>query len=180
MLFQGHGYRLVKQKYQTKPISGEGAFHFSGRYHLGLDFFDSTLCFKAVYLSDSEETASLEINRKNSQIDRADYVLFSVEVFLSQGIIDLTNPEIQAALGTNMAQLMANWLVTNSLGKIAPTQEIALEAYRLGNIEGLKVPSVANPQGYNLVVFPDRLAQGSYLRAYDENDNLVQEITFSQ
>jgi RES domain-containing protein len=173
-------YRLVKLKYQDDPISGEGAIRFSGRYHLGQDFFDSTLCFKAVYLSDSEETASLEINRKSSQIDKADYVFFSVEVFLTQGFIDLTNPENQAALGTNLVELSTSWLVTNSMGTIAPTQKIALAAYRLGNIEGLKVPSVANPQGYNLVMFPDCLASGSYLRAFDYSGNLVQERPISQ
>ena len=147
MSFWEYSYRLVKRKYQNNPISGEGALRYSGRYNLGQDFFDATLCFKTVYLSDSEETARPEITRKNSQIDLSGYVLFSVEVFLTQGIIDLTDPQIQTDLGTNLGELTANWLVSNSLGKTAPSQKIALAAYQLGKSEGLKVPSVPNPQG---------------------------------
>jgi RES domain-containing protein len=130
-----------------------------------------------LYLADTPLTALQEINLIKLtdaallSAKSSPRILLSVEVTL-QAVLDVTNPNVQEALGTNLQELTGAWIAMNASGHIAPTQRLGQAAYDHGGIEALHVPSAQDPRAANLAVFPDRLKTGSRIRVYDE-DGLI-------
>jgi len=91
-------------------------------------------------------------------------------------ILDLTNADVQRALGLTPTGLGCDWekLQANFLlgaGAMPPTQLLALVAHDLTLIRGIKYRSVRDrKRGINVVVFPDRLdrAGGDHITVFDD------------
>ena len=95
-------------------------------------------------------------------------ILLSVEYALV-AVVDLTDPAIQAFLGTDTDELCAPWRPLNAEGLPAPTQELGAAIRARGEVEALKAPSARDRTAHNLVVFPERLESGSTIRVYDDS-----------
>jgi len=162
---QGTAYRLTSPKYMTRPLSPEGSLQRGGRYN-------KRGRFAALYLADSPATALAEVQMLKFSDNRLigikgpPKVLVSVDYTL-QAVLNLGDPGVQAALGTNLEELRAEWVLKQQQRQRIPTQDLGEAVYESGNIEALWVPSARLWGAFNLVVFPDRLRVGSSLRLYD-------------
>jgi RES domain-containing protein len=172
MNVKGIAYRLLATKYIHDPISGIITQKFDGRYH-------PREAFRAVYLSDSLQTLHSEIypfagGKEEVQSFVIDSQRLFVEVeYCLKAVVSLLDPEVLNLLKIERSELVANWREKQLAGELAMTQQLGYKAYQLGFIEALKVPSVTNPEGYNLVVFLDRLQQDSYLHAHIDKQSVA-------
>jgi RES domain-containing protein len=163
----GVAYRLIPAQFAGTALSSIGSYRRGGRYN-------PKEGFEALYLADTPLTALQEINLMRItdgailSAKSAPRLLLSVEVVLS-AVLDVTTGENQDVLGTNVQELTGNWLVLNATGQTAPTQDLGSAAYSLATIEALRVASAQDPRASNLVVLPDRLAQRSSVRVYDDS-----------
>jgi hypothetical protein len=182
---KGIAYRLVLEKYRNKPISGNASLKYGFRYSPPppdlIRNVSDVHSFKAEYLSDSEQTTRDEVRQ-----DSRPRILFKVE-FSFSSLLDLTNTDVVQDLTSELnptfddgkfqpRNLYDDWQKINSeTGDLAPTQYLGYLLYQASEIEALRVPSVRNKEGYNIVVFIDRLQIGSYLIARNGN-TIVQKI----
>lgn len=163
----GVAYRLIPAQYAGTALSSIGSFRRGGRYN-------PRGAFEALYLADTPLTALQEINLVRVtdaailSAKSAPRLLLSVEVALS-GVLDITDAEVQDALGTNLQELTGSWLALNARGQLAPTQALGAAADEHGAVEALRVPSAQDPRAANLVVFPGRLRPSSRVRVYDDS-----------
>lgn len=81
---------------------------------------------------------------------------FSVRVNCD-GVLDLMQPEIQSALGTNLQELTGEWKLLNELNLDAPTQILGQAAFESGVVKAIRYPSKIEPHRANLVIFKDRI-----------------------
>lgn len=101
-----------------------------------------------------------------------------------ESILDLTDPQIQAELGTSFSELTGQWRVPQARylrgeSPLPPTQLLGQAAYGTGSILGMKYDSAKNSgEGFNLVVFSDRLKAGrsSFLEVFDPHDLIRQRL----
>lgn len=171
---QGEVCRVIHIRYANTALSSIGSLRKGGRYNLAQRF-------SALYLTASPVTALLEVEaivKAGTQfISLAKPPLIVLSIYYQlNSILDLTNLDNQIALGTNLQELTGNWLLMNAQGQIAPTQILGETAYNLQNIEALKVPSARDPNTYNLVIFPDRLTNNSFLRVYDDSGTINAQL----
>lgn len=111
--------------------------------------------------------------------------IISVEVSL-QGVADLTKMAEQRRLKTNVQELTGDWRyyhtrtlscpVPEPRGTNAPTQDLGEALFGTPYIEGFRAVSAKVPNQKNLIVFPQKLRKGSYLRYRDSDGNVVDEI----
>lgn len=105
------------------------------------------------------------------------WTVFAVDGFLER-VLDLTEPVIQASLGTSVAELTGDWRFSQALygrgeGPMPPTQLLGRLAQESGRIGAMKYHSAKNTgRGFGFVVFPDRLSSrgSSFLEVYDPHD----------
>jgi hypothetical protein len=71
--------------------------------------------------------------------------------------------------GVTVGALTEPWRGRLRRGEIPLTHELGRVCFERGDIEALLVPSAKNPEVRNLAVFPDRLAEGSSLRVFDDS-----------
>src|SRR5438270_1647975 len=165
--FEGVAFRLILARYAATALSSIGSLRTGGRYN-------RRGRFEALYLASSPVTALREVE---ALVETADglrdvkgppRILLSVEHRL-QSVADLTDPMVQAAVGTTLDELCAPWRPLNPAGQVAPTQLLGEVIRDDGSIEALRVPSARVPSTENLVIFPDRLCAGSSLRVFDDS-----------
>lgn len=163
----GVAYRLIPAQFAGTALSSIGSLKRGGRYN-------PRETFEALYLADTPLTALQEINlikvtdEAILSAKSSPRLLLSVEVTLSS-VVDLTTQRTQDILNTNLQELTGSWLAMSAVGHLAPTQALGVTVYGLEAIEALKVPSAQDPKATNLVIFPDRLRQGSQVRVYDDS-----------
>ena len=78
----------------------------------------------------------------------------------------------EAALQTlslTVGVLTEPWREQLRQGEVPLTHELGHACFERGDVEALLVPSAKNPQTRNLGVFPDRLAEESSLRVFDDS-----------
>jgi hypothetical protein len=146
--------------------------------------------FGGIYLAPDPLTALKEVeailSRKGlppSTILTPPWTVFAVQGVLEK-ILDLTDRRLQARLGTSFSELTGDWRIQQSRhlrgdGPLPPTQLLGRVAYETGGILGMKFDSAKNPgEGFNVVVFPDRLAisRASFLEVYDPHDLIRQRL----
>jgi RES domain-containing protein len=79
-------------------------------------------------------------------------------------LLDLTNKAIRRRIGFRVDELVQeDWSGIQDAGLESWTQAIG-RGCRVAGFEGLIVPSASTQSGKNLVVFPDKLLSGSYIR----------------
>ena len=94
-------------------------------------------------------------------------------------VLDLTDPDLCAKLGTSCDELVStrpSRFILNSQSKTTPTQDLAAACYLSERVSALKVPSAAHSGGFCLNIFPDRLFLGERVAIRDEHHRLRDEI----
>ncbi|MDP2361200.1 MAG: RES family NAD+ phosphorylase [bacterium] len=160
MAFDGVGFRSVGMKYATEGdlLSGHGASCYGGRWN--------PPGMRAVYVSLSPVTAVKEayqlfLRNGISAAQIRPRVLAGLHLRV-QRLLDLTDTSVRRRVGFRLRDLLEEWAAIQHQGGEAGTQSVGRCAFELG-FEGLLAPSVQDPHGSNLVVFPERLLPGSEL-----------------
>jgi RES domain-containing protein len=154
-------------------LEGLGARMYGGR-------FTPRDRFETLYLAMSPETARIEaesiaIGFGVGGASARPYVHFTINGLLAE-VLDLTEPSIQAAIGTDAAELAAPWRMLQARGKEAPSQRLGRAVYRFGRIDALLYRSTKDPvSGRCLAVFPDRVTHPSWLEIVDDTGRLKSE-----
>ncbi|WP_299425714.1 RES family NAD+ phosphorylase [uncultured Meiothermus sp.] len=150
---QGTAYRLTSVQYMTSPLATTGALKTGGRYNKKGQF-------AALYLADTPATALAEeqmlklTDHRLIGVKGPPKVLVSIDYHL-QTVLDLNDLRVQAALGTDLEELRAEWVLKQQRGQHIPTQDLGEAVYELGSVEALWVPSARLAGASSLVVFPD-------------------------
>jgi RES domain-containing protein len=139
--------------------------------------------FETVYLGEDPITALAEVEGVFRGYGGSPFtgrtppvVHVAVEAILLS-VLDLTEPSVQAAIGTTYQELTGQWRATQSGGAEAPTQTLGRVCYESGRIDGLRYFSSKNPpDGKCLAVFPERLGGPAYLEVFDPFGNLAQRL----
>lgn len=139
-------------------LSGVGAIKTAGRWN-------PPGMFRAVYMSDSPETALAESLARQRYYhllphDALPLTLVAVRISL-HSIVSLRDKRVRRKLGLTVPEMIAeDWREMNTRGDEAITQTFGRAAFALG-YEGLILPSAARRNGSNLLWFPDRLDKES-------------------
>ncbi len=142
------------------PLSGEGSLHHDGRYHRAGDG-------RIAYLAGSLRTVLFERGLyyldEHGDANNADFpptTVLSVRARIDR-VLDLRLLVVQDMLSTNIVELTRPWVGAEAA---TDTQRLGRAAYDDGQLHGLVAPSALDPEGWNLVVFIDRLGVGEALR----------------
>lgn len=112
------------------------------------------------------------------------YIVLNVQVSLSR-IADLTDGAAQASLKTSAQELTGDWRGYQQRGRsttvqqpsgIAPTQGLGAAFHSIPGLEGFRTLSARIPYHEVLVVFPQKLQPGSYVRFSDAATGLTLSI----
>lgn len=140
--------------------------------------------FESLYLAENPMVALFEVEAlygdpsvPGSVIPhpRKAYITLNVQVALSH-IADLTDGAAQVSLETSAQELTGDWRGYQQRGQnttvqqpsgIAPTQELGATLYSVPRLEGFRTLSARIPYHEILVVFPQKLRPGSYVRFSD-------------
>ena len=159
---------------QGTPLSAIGSRLRGGRYNRKGDF-------EAFYIADTQETALYE----TEAIFKAAGVVVGVRqpprVMLSldyelRHVVDLREPNVLKSLDLTINDLKQPWKLAQADNRPVLTQRIG-SAARAVDIEGLLVPSARVDSGTNLVIFPDRLREGSTVELYVGNEPTIPRYT---
>ena len=169
----GVWYRGVPpHRYPSDILQTAYTIHHSSRFfHHRSDPVHQTL-----YLARSPEIALRELEALygpsgGTLSNLRAVTLFNMEVQL-QRLVDLTDPDVQAALQTTVQELTGDWRVYSVLAALAslplaaataPTQQLGTALFTSG-VEGLLTPSAKVPTATSLVVFPENLRFSSFIR----------------
>lgn len=182
---QGVAFRSVSEKVFNNAKSPLDYLLGGGRYNVPREYKQQWSAgletFGLIYLADQPETASREVGEIVEtrvgliRVPGPRRIELSVKYELN-AVLDLTNIDIQNALGTNLQELTGQWRTMNDQEQIAPTQVCGSAVRSLGSIEAAIVPCAPRPYFYNLVVFPDSLSINSFLEIYDNSDNFLARL----
>jgi RES domain-containing protein len=161
--WQGTVFRSVRPKYWASEdfLSGEASKRHGGRWN-------APSSFRVVYLSLSLDTALEEVKgwsryyglQPEAALPR---VFAAIEADLSE-TLDLMDGAIRQRLQVSLERMTReDWRAANERGREALTQAIGRAAFE-AEFEGLVVPSAQDPEGGNLLVFPDKLLDRSKLQ----------------
>jgi RES domain-containing protein len=155
----GLGVRVIGHKYRHDSLGTTGALKFGGRYNIpeGLPG-----AFGALYVAGDIETAEIEAG-STAASDRWQKSYFLAMYKLS--IADLRQSGHLSKVGITSIEMSCNWKLMNVQETVAPTQELALALHAHTTAQGLIYPSNQNPSGYNLVIFPEKIEPGYYLKS---------------
>lgn len=121
-----------------------------------------------VYASLTPETAMAESLAHNRHYgvpveDAKPRTFVGIEVKLNK-VLDLRDGKVRQRLRVSKTQILTvDWRKEAKAGREPITQRLGKAAHA-SDWEGLIVPSVADPGGYNLLIFPDRLALDSEVK----------------
>lgn len=145
----GRFWRMLAPRWAHRPLSGEGAARHGGRFN--------ERGRPALYMSEAFVTAIAEYEQ-DLGIRPGTLCAYDVDV---GAVADLCDPAAREALGVAAAVLACPWKQILLVEKARPpTWDLAERLARQG-FAGLRVPSVRDPQGVNLVLWswndaPDR------------------------
>lgn len=154
-------YRSSTPKYANEAdlLTGEGSSRNGGRWN--------PVGIAVVYSSLTPETAMAETLAHNRYYgvplqDAMPRTFVAIAVDL-QAILDLRDGIVRQRLQVSLDRILTvDWRNEVRAGREPITQAIGRAASH-ANLEGLLVPSAADPKGHNLLVFPANLQSGSQL-----------------
>jgi RES domain-containing protein len=157
--FVGVVYRSSTPKYATEAdlLTGEGSRRFGGRWN--------PVGIAMVYASFTPETAMAETLAHHRYYgipveDAMPRTFVAIAVKLKT-LLDLRRGAIRRRLQVSADAITAvDWRAEMKAGREPITQRLARAAHA-GPWEGFIVPSAADPDGHNLLIFPDKLDAGS-------------------
>jgi hypothetical protein len=140
----------------------------------------------SLYLAEDELTPLLEIAGVLRPPGSTVPLLFDPQVMMTvdgvlTDIIDLTDIATQQTLGTTYQELTGHWQIQQAShlagqGGLPPTQALGQEAFRAGNVVGLRYPSSKSPGSAALVVFTGRLVGGRHrLEVFNQPRGALQQ-----
>jgi RES domain-containing protein len=159
--FTAVGYRSSTPKYanETDLVTGEGSKLHGGRWNpIGISM---------VYLSLTPETAMAETLANNRYFgipieDAMPRTFVAVKATL-QVVLDLRDGPIRQRLQVSEQRLLTvDWRKEVRAGREPITQMIGRAAYEVG-LDGLVVPSAADPRDHNLLMFPGNMTLPSQI-----------------
>jgi len=162
-------YRVAGPRHTTAAeiVSGTGAFFAGGRWN-------APQSMNVVYLSRAPETAVHESNEHRRYYrlplwEAMPKVMVAVRVD-TEHVLDLTDPVNSASLPETMPNLMAeDWRAVMGRGDEPTAQAMGRAAFEAG-LQGLVVPSKPDPNGANLLIFPDRLGANCRLEVLNAGE----------
>lgn len=154
--FEAELFRVAGPRHTSAKeiVSGIGAFRAGGRWNpIGV--------MNVVYLSVEPETAmreSLEHFRYNRLPVSKAFPKVTVSVAVKVGkMLDLTNPDLASRLPISLSELMSeDWRALVSRGTQPGSQAVGVACFQAG-IQAVQVPSKPDPNGANILVFPETL-----------------------
>jgi RES domain-containing protein len=162
-----------------QPLWGLGSKRFGGR-------FTPKNSFETIYIAEDPVTALAEVSGvllaggSATPLLNLPCVTITVNGRLLS-VLDLSDPGIQAKLGTNSQELTGEWRYTQATGIEAPTQLLGRVCHRTRLFDAIRYPSSKNPPlGRCLAVFPDRLKSAAFLEVYDPTGHLAQRLPRGQ
>lgn len=159
-----------------QPPWGMGSTIFGAR-------FTPRRTFETIYLAEDPITAFAEVwlilqhpHAPPSTFRTPPLVHVTVDGVLAS-VLDLTEPNVQAALETTPQELTGEWRYAQAEGREAPTQTLGRVCYETRRFDSIRFFSTKNPpNGICIAVFPDRLNPPAYIEVYDPYDNLAQRL----
>jgi RES domain-containing protein len=155
----GLGLRVISYKYRHDSLGIAGSYKTGGRYNIREGFPDS---FGSLYVAGDLETAEIEAG-STSQAQRWQKSYYTAIYKLL--VADLRQADNVHEIGITESELNCEWKVINEGNNVVPTQELGLAFYKHTNAQALIYPSAKRPQGYNLVIFPDKINSDYYLKS---------------
>ena len=162
MPFSETVFRSCTPKYasQSDLLTGEGSRQNGGRWN--------PKGIAAIYASLTPETAMAETlahyRYYAMPIEDAMHRTFvAIETHLNE-VIDRRQGIVRQRIGISLNRILTvDWRKEVSAGNEPVTQRLGRAAYEI-NVEALIVPSAADPDGYNVLIFPDNLKSNSTIR----------------
>lgn len=146
------GFRSATPRYATETdlLTGEGSRKGGGRWN--------PRDLAAVYASLTAETAMAETLAQARYYGWAEQAVmprtFVAISFSLKRVLDLTDGDIRRRLAVSQTRMIqTDWLAEMAAGTVPVTQLLGQAAAEIG-LEGLLVPSAADPGGRNIVAFP--------------------------
>lgn len=138
---RGRFWRMLAPKWAHAPLSGEGAAARGGRFN--------PPGIQALYMSQNYVTAIAEYEQ-DLGIRPGTLCAYDVEV---AGVVNLCDAEIRTRAGVELEELRSPWKhIALVLRQRPPTWVLAERLYQRG-AAGVRVPSVQDPGGVNLVLW---------------------------
>jgi RES domain-containing protein len=176
--YSGYSYRVIEDRWRNDPLSAIGALHTGGRYN-------APGAFSLLYTANSRITAFKETQAlfdtgdgQLRDVPRNPELVLTLELTLLC-VLDLTDPDLCAKLGTSSEELVStvpSRFILNAQGKTTPTQDLGAACYLSQQISALKVPSAAHSDGFCLNILPDRMFAGEHITIRDEHHRLRDEL----
>ena len=160
----GVTFRSAAQAYAaaTDQLSGEGSKRHGGRWN--------PVGVAAVYSSLTPETAMAEalahVRYYQLPIHRALPRLFVALRFELSQVLDLSSQAALGELGVTPQEIDCDWRRSSKMASQPMTQALGQAAAAAG-VEAIIVPSVADREGKNLVVFRTNLLRSSIAEVID-------------
>jgi RES domain-containing protein len=158
-------YRAIPAEYWKAALGTAHTSRTRSRFSPGND---SDPRFEIIYLADSPSVALYEVSALFGPPDRplanphqSKWGVIDVDVRLN-AVTDLTDPVEQKRLGTSAQELTGNWEFLYPQNN-APTQSLGAALFATKHIEGFLAISAKMPLCKALVIFPQKLRQGSEL-----------------
>ncbi len=156
----GLGVRVISHKYRQDSLGTGGALKSGGRYNIreGLPGF-----FGALYVAGDIETAELEAgSTATSNRWQKSYFLAMYKLLIA----DLRKTDSLSKINITPEELHCDWKLMNNVEEtVAPTQTLSLAFHKHTAVQGFIYSSDKNPSGYNLVIFPEKISSGYYLKS---------------
>lgn len=167
VVFGAAVYRSSTPEYATEDdlLTGEGSRLRGGRWN--------PKGITVVYTSLTPETAMAETlaHYRYSHVaieDAMPRTFVAIEVALSS-VLDFRDGKLRQQLRVSEKQMLeVDWRREVYAGREPITQRLGRAAHTVG-LEGLVVPSAADPGGHNLLIFPDHVGGGSVVRLLNPN-----------
>ncbi|HEY6331096.1 MAG TPA: RES family NAD+ phosphorylase [Blastocatellia bacterium] len=183
-------YRAVRPQFFAFALRSSHTRSTPSRFNAGKL---SNPQFDVLYLAENHQVALFEVQALLGSPPgpivpnphQGPWTIISVSVRLS-GVADLTSRASQVLLDTNAQELTGDWMgyasravpmssISYPVG-VAPTQELGTALYSTPHIEAFITISARIPDKMALVVFPQKLQPGNYMRFLDPGTGQVVSI----
>lgn len=185
LAMKSHAYRVVDNQYLSADLS----LH-PRRYLYGLAAPAAGARFTprggaaAVYMADELATAFDEANPVQAIVRKLDPGLapptppggHASILYQLESVLDLTDPAVQAALGTSREELIGPWRQAQKRGRIAAAQRLGQAVYDSGAFQAIWYESARVTGAFCMAVFLDRLASPAYLEVFDPHRNVNERV----
>jgi RES domain-containing protein len=101
---------------------------------------------------------------------------FSMTVDLHRGLLDLTDPNVLAQLGTDLTELDGPWEKQVLNGDPVPTQILAIAAYDSKCFQGIRFYSHEDPGKVNIVIWTETVKAPSAVAVIDSSGAKIERI----